>query len=293
VLIYFIHHTATAIQLPEVIASIARDLARAIDAEGAASAGPAGAANGPAPDVLQARLDREGRVVVAPAGGYLRFVRHATLVRIAAEYDAVIRLHYRPGHFLTHGHPMATVWPPGVADKIGRRLELVHITGPLRTLSQDIAFGIDQLVEIAIRALSPAVNDTFTALTCIDWLSENLCKIVAGWHPARVHRDERGFIRLISAEPAYDRLVRRAFEKIRQASLGMPAVMIRQLEGLARIMTETTNDGQRQVLLEQAAMIDRASERSVPEAADRADVRRYYEAVLAVEARLAAAEQAT
>ena len=69
----------------------------------------------------------------------------------------MIRLHYRPGHFLTHGHPMATVWPPEVADRIGRRLEGVHITGPLRTLSQDIAFGIDQLVEIAIRALSPAV----------------------------------------------------------------------------------------------------------------------------------------
>ena len=53
----------------------------------------------------------------------------------------------------------------------------MHITGPLRTLTQDIAFGIDQLVEIAIRALSPAVNDTFTAMTCIDWLGDSLCKI--------------------------------------------------------------------------------------------------------------------
>ena len=87
--------------------------------------------------------------------------------------------------------------------------------------------------------------------------------------------------------------MRRAFEKIRQASIGMPAVMIRQLEALARIMAETTSDGQRQVLLDQAAMIDRASERSVPEKADRADVRRWYEAVLTVEARLAGAQQAT
>jgi len=90
-----------------------------------------------------------------------------------------------------------------------------------------------------------------------------------------------------------DRLVQRAFEKIRQASLGMPAVMIRQLEALARIMAETMNDRQRQVLLEQAAMIDRASERSVPEADDRADVRRRYEAVLATQTRLADAQQAT
>jgi uncharacterized membrane protein len=83
VLIYFIHHIAAAIQLPAVIASIARDLGGAIDAE-----------------VLLARLDHSGRVVAAPASGSLRFVKHATLVRIAAEHDAVIRLHHRPGHFL-------------------------------------------------------------------------------------------------------------------------------------------------------------------------------------------------
>jgi Osmosensitive K+ channel His kinase sensor domain/Predicted membrane protein (DUF2254) len=101
------------------------------------------------------------------------------------------------------------------------------------------------------------------------------------WHPARVHRDGRGFIRVITAEPSHERLVQRAFEKIRQASLGMPAVMIRQLEALAKIMAETSSAGQRRVLLDQAAMIQRASERSVPEAADRDDVRRRYEAVLA------------
>jgi uncharacterized membrane protein len=103
-----------------------------------------------------------------------------------------------------------------------------------------------------------------------------------------VHRDGQGFVRVISTEPAYDRLVQRSFEKIRESSLGMPAIMIRELEALARIMTETTSDGQRRVLLEQAAMIDRASERSVPEACDRADIRRGYEAILTMESRLTA-----
>jgi uncharacterized membrane protein len=283
VLIYFIHHTATAIQLPEVIASIATDLAAAIDTEGAAPAGPAGIVNGPAADVLQARLDRDGRVVVAPAGGYLRFVRHATLVRIAAEYDAVIRLHYRPGHFLTHGHPMATVWPPGVADTIAHRLERVHITGPLRTLSQDIAFGIDQLVEIAIRALSPAVNDTFTAMTCIDWLGDSLCKIAVDWHPHVLHRDGNGEIRLITAPVSYERLVQRSFEKVRQAASGMPAVLIRQLEALEKVMA-VAPDARSAVLLDQAAMIQRLSLRSVFEPADQSDVTARYEALLKLHA---------
>jgi uncharacterized membrane protein len=111
---------------------------------------------------------------------------------------------------------------------------------------------------------------------------------MAQWHPARVHRDGRGFIRVIAAEPSYERLVQRSFEKIRQSSLGQPTVMIRMLEALARIMSDTTNEGQRRVLLEQAEMINRACERSVPEAGDRADIQRRYETVLTVESRLTA-----
>jgi uncharacterized membrane protein len=283
VLIYFIHHTATAIQLPEVIASIARDLTKAIDDETVGPSQLAELVNGPSPAVLQARLDRSGQVVAAPASGYLRFVKNATLIAIAGEYDAVIRLHYRPGHFLTQGHPMATVWPPEVADKIRHRLERVHITGPLRTLTQDIAFGIDQLVEIAIRALSPAVNDTFTAMTCIDWLGDSLCRIAVDWHPQVYHRDRGGQIRLIAAPVSYERLVARSFEKIRQASGGMPAVLIRQLEALSKIMAVAPR-GRTQVLLDQAAMIQRVSLRTVPEQADQADIAARHEALFTLHA---------
>jgi uncharacterized membrane protein len=290
VLIYFIHHTAISIQLPQVIAGIAADLTDAIAEQGAGNAEPH-AKNGPTAVELLSRAETGGGVLFAPASGYVQFIKHQDLVKLASQADAVINLEQRPGHFIVRGHRFATVWPPEAVPLVSQALGRAHIVGPHRTLTQDVSFGIDQLVEIGTRALSPAVNDTFTALTCIDWLGDNLCKIVAGWHPARVHRDAAGFIRVIAAEPAYDRLVQRSFEKIRQASLGMPAVMIRMLDALARIMAETTSQGQRRVLLEQAAMIDRACERSVPEAADRADVQRRYEAILTVESRLTQAAQ--
>jgi uncharacterized membrane protein len=289
VLIYFIHHTATSIQLPHVIASIAGELSQAIEEQGgydtrsAAGPGPAG----PSAAELARWMEAGGGVVRAPASGYLQFIRHDVLVQFAAEADAVISLSYRPGHFLVQGHPVALVWPPEAAARVSDALGRAHITGPVRTLTQDVSFGIDQLVEIAIRALSQAVNDTFTALTCIDWLADSLCQITVRWHPAGVHRDDRGFIRIIAAEPSHERLVQRAFEKIREASPGMPAVMIRQLDALAKIMADTSTGGQRRVLLDQAAMILRASERSVPEKADRDDVRRRYEDVLAAETRSA------
>ena len=286
VLIYFIHHTAVSIQLPQVIAGIAADLAGAIKEQGSGNARPH-QTSGPTATELLNRAEAGGGVLFAPASGYVQFIQHQKLVRLAAQADAVINLEHRPGHFVVRGHRFATVWPPEAAPLVSQALGRAHIVGPYRTLSQDVSFGIDQLVEIALRALSAAVNDTFTALTCIDWLGENLCKIVTGWHPARVHRDGEGFIRVIAAEPAYDRLVQRSFEKIRQSSLGTPAVMIRMLEALARIMDETTSEGQRRVLLDQAAMIDQACERSVPEAADRADIRRRYEVILTMHARLA------
>jgi uncharacterized membrane protein len=158
---------------------------------------------------------------------------------------------------------------------------VAHITGSNRTLAQDLAFAVDQLVEIAIRALSPAVNDTFTAMTCIDWLGESLCKVTTRWRPLRVHRDSHGFVRVITAHVSYARLIERAFDKIRQAGRGMPAVLIRQLDAISKIVEHTTIEQQRDLLVAQAALILEASEQSVPQASDRADVKRAYDAVAA------------
>ncbi len=287
VLIYFIHHIATTIQLPQVIASIAGDLSKAIDAE---SRDSGGFEAGPSVAELLARMSEGGGTVPAPSSGYLQFIRHETLVGLATEKGAVIRLLYRPGHFLVQGHPIATVWPRDAAPAVTRELRRGHVTGPYRTLTQDLAFAVDQLVEIAIRALSPAVNDTFTAMTCIDWLGESLCKVTTRWDPPRVHRDSHGYVRVITAHVSYRRLVERAFEKIRQAGRGMPAVMIRQLEALTKIMDHTTSAEQRELLMAQAAMILRACEESVPEPSDRGDVLREYDEVVAAAERVAAAQ---
>ncbi|HTY30392.1 DUF2254 domain-containing protein [Mycobacterium sp.] len=287
VLIYFIHHIATQIQLPQVIASIAEDLAHAVAVQSAdrprSTRKPA---QGPSLDELLAAIETTGSVIRTPKSGYLQFIRHQTLVRVATQADAVIRLPYRPGHFLVEGRELASVWPATAAAQVADYLARAQATGPHRTLTQDVAFGVDQLVEIALRALSPAVNDTFTALTCIDWLGDCLCKIARVWTPTQVHRDNRGVIRVISDQVSYERLVQRAFEKIRQASRGMPAVMIRQLDALTTIMEQTTDPQRAQVLMDQAAMIHRANAESVPEESDRADVDRRYVALRALHERL-------
>jgi uncharacterized membrane protein len=286
VLVVFIDHIAKSIQLPRVVASIAGDLRRAIEAETALAAGAdeeeAQTPNaGPSLAEATLRLEQDSDLVYAPSSGYLQFVRIDTLIEIATRSSAVIRLLHRPGHFVGEGQPLAEVWPARAAPGVARALGGAHATGPHRTLTQDLSFAVDQLVEIAVRALSPAVNDPFTALACIDWLGDSLCKIAGRWQPQAVHRDATGRVRVIVVTVGFRRLVERAHDKIRQASREMPAVMIRQLDALAKVMIYTSTEEQREVLLEQTEMIMRSCEESVPEQGDRADVRRHYEAVLA------------
>ena len=286
VLIYFIHHIAKSIQLPEVIAGIAADLMRAIDAEfpiGDADENlPFLTGNEKSVPELLRLLDERGGTVTADSSGYLQFVGYAQLVAIASRTDAVIRLNYRPGHFVVAGGPLATVWPRGAAEQVRLALAEAHVTGPHRTLMQDPVFAIDQLVEIAIRALSPAVNDTFTALTCIDWLSAGLSRLSARTLVEAFYRDGFGRVRLIESDPSYAKMVNRAFDKIRQAARGMPAVIIRLLHALAVVTEQTTSAPQRLILLRQAAMIFRMAEESVPDANDLEDIRVRYRRLLAL-----------
>ena len=304
VLIYFIHHIAKTIQLPEVIAGIARDLLHAIDAEfpisltatapptatTAATAGATATSSsttdgeagvGRSVDELLQLIEERGSPVPATDSGYLQFVGYAQLIDIATHTDSVIRLNHRPGHFISAGHALATVWPGGAAQQVSLALAKAHVTGPHRTLMQDPVFAIDQLVEIAIRALSPAVNDTFTALTCIDWLSAGLCQVSQRRLAEGVYRDGFGRVRLIESSQSYGRMVNRAFDKIRQAAKGMPAVIIRMLDALTSVMSETQNAAQRATLLRQGEMILRMTAESVTEPDDLADIQDRYDRLVA------------
>jgi uncharacterized membrane protein len=282
VLIYFLNHIASMIQLPVVIARIAGTLADEIAAQDRGGVSDVGVAHGPSAEELLARLAESGAPIRTPRSGYLQVIRHDSLIKIASGADAVVQLPYRPGHFLVAGQVMAWVWPPDAAGSVEKSLALGHVTGAYRTLPQDISFGLDQLVEIALRALSPAVNDTFTALTCVDWIADCLCRISISWRPQRIRRDAEGRIRVIAYEADFDRLVERTFDTIRQAAVGMPSIMIRQLDALAKVIEQTPDRSRRTVLIRQAEAIQRANLSTVAEPMDRDDVTQRYEATMAL-----------
>ena len=281
ILIYFIHHIAKSIQLPEVIAGIADDLMHSIDAEFPQRVGDAPSpaeklASGKGVTELLKLVEDRGAVVPSQVSGYIQYVGYAQLISIATRTDSFIRLEHRPGHFLAEGRPLALVWPREAAPVVAEALGKVHVVGPHRTLVQDPVFAIDQLVEIAIRSLSSAVNDTFTALTCVDWVAAGLSRVSGRVLDEGVYRDADGRVRLIESDPSYARMVNRAFDKIRQSAAGMPAVLIRLIDSLGSVMVDTTSADQRVVLRRQADMVLRLSEETVREENDLEEIRFRY-----------------
>ena len=175
---------------------------------------------------------------------------------------------HRPGHFPVQGQIVGLVASPTAAPAVSNALAPAHLIGPKRTLTQDLGFAIDQLVAVAIRAISPAVNDTFNALNCIDWLGDCLCRAARVPLPDGLYRDRARVLRLVDPVITLERIVNGATDKIRQ------------LENFAKVAALASAVQQLDVVARYAAMIVELSMISIPEAHDRADVQSAYDNLL-------------
>jgi uncharacterized membrane protein len=190
----------------------------------------------------------------SPKSGYLQHVDHGALVAAARKADALIVLRFRPGQFVLRGEPLVAIVPSGKTHELEAAVDRGVSIGSHRTLTQDSEFGIAQIVEIGIRALSPAVNDTFTGVACVDWLSDALLTLAerppleGNWY------DTGSALRVWMPPVRLERLVKLAFDQIRQAAATTPAVLIRQLEAICRLAPRLS-DACRRVLSEQADAI--------------------------------------
>jgi uncharacterized membrane protein len=256
-LVYYSHRIATSIQNPDMIGAIVDDL---YVAAGTAHASGRGEGTGAPPDdAAILRQAETGAVVSSAKSGYLQHVDHSALVTEARAVDALVVLRFRPGQFVLRGEPLAAIVPTENAHGLARAINRgIHI-GRHRTLTQDSEFGISQVIEIAIRALSPAVNDTYTGVACVDWLADALLTLAerppleGNWY------DTDSRLRVWMPPVRLERLVKLAFDQIRQASTTTPAVLIRQLESIRRL-TPRLPEACREALSEQAdAILESAS----------------------------------
>lgn len=260
VLIFFIHHIAQSIQAPTVIAAIAADLKEVID-----DLYPEPIGDTP-PDALQhraelesqlpARLDQDSVEILAGHAGYLQRIEAEPLLKEAQRGDLIVRVDRRPGQFLLAHDVVMHAWPAArVVDGVRESLSQTFSIASQRSHTQDVEFGVDQLVEIALLGLSPGVNDPFTAIMCIDRLAETLSHFAQRAIPSPYREDNDGRLRVIAYPMELPKIIDAAFNQIRQNSSRSLATMIRLLEAFERIGTHLPDEDSRACLRQQADMV--------------------------------------
>jgi len=215
VLIFFIHHTAASIQVSSLIDSVGKELDATLlrNCCERVSRTDDGRSGIPVLNNLP-----EGQTVRARQQGYLLQIDYEGLTKIAVRKNGVFHVLIQPGDYLVGGMPII-VFDSGLLEEADcDEIYSGIYVGSDRSPEQDIEFGFLQLAEIGVRALSPGINDPFTAVNCLDRASAAFCLFAEREIPSANHRDEDGNIRVIARTVTYDRMVEAAFHHIHDAA---------------------------------------------------------------------------
>ncbi len=279
-LIFFIHHVSSSILAENLIGRVAADLQESIEHLFPESLGDDGDEEELEPPEMP---EAEAHEIDAERSGFIQAVDGERVLQLAIEKNLCVRLHRRPGDFIAEGSLLAEIWPKTKAGvQVSTELRSTLVLGRHRTPRQDLEYSIDQLVEVAVRAMSPGINDPFTAITCVEWLGVALIQVAGRKFPPRFRRDEGGQLRVIVDATDYAGIAAACLNQIRQFGCASVAVTIRLLDVLERVANEVRSPEYRAILGQHARAIRDDGIAQAANASDRA----------AIEQRFAAAEKA-
>ena len=273
-LIVFIHQIATSIQADNVISDISDVIYEKIDALFPEEMGEEKEDKSiVSVDIEMAKFSKQ-IAILSPKNGYLQYIDNEVLMEEVVANDALLDLYHRPGGFLVKGMEIGKLAINRELEQSElEKLQKQFVIGKTKTSQQDLEFSIHQMVEIAARALSPGVNDPFTAITCIDNLTAALTGLAKLKFPSKYRYDDEGKLRIIANTVDFEGALDAAFNQIRQFSGGSPSVIIRLMEALITIHGFTTNAKDRGAVIEHAEMVLRMGEETIFEKNDLKDLR--------------------
>jgi uncharacterized membrane protein len=215
----------------------------------------------------------------ATATGFIESVDPDAVLEAASGTDLVVRLTRRPGDFVVEGSELMRVWPCGRIDATMRHRLLRTISlASRRSPTQDVEFALQQLVEVALRALSPASNDPFTAIDCVERLGAALVRLGRRRIPSHLRFDYHGHLRVIATPSSYSDIVNTAFDQIRRNAREDVAVTARILQVFAEVGACGVDPRMSRALLAQAESIERASRAADLDPRDLQDLARRFAA---------------
>lgn len=275
VLIYFFHHVSQSIRAENIVVLVAKDVMCAIDRYLDNKA----LTNHTHLVISTDQQPEFGYPIMSPSDGYIQTVDHKTLTEFACKHKVCIKLKVSAGNFVTQGQPIIEA-NQALDESHGQNLLRHLIIGEFRTGEDDPVYGIHQLVEVAVRALSPGINDPNTAISCIDWLRVIVKKFIECKLPSPLVFDENNELRLITDALHFEKVVATAFNQIRQNAYSTPSVIIRLLEVLVELVSYCDTKAQATPLLEQAKMLQSGVSKDNIVTHDKTDIDRSYQAVL-------------
>lgn len=278
-LIFFLHLVAKSLIADEVISRVARELEQNIRSLAPLEPGKARAAIPEVP--LPQDFEERSAIVHSREEGYVQAVEYERLVRLASEHGFILRLSFDAGAFMCRDGWLAHIHPGRVlTPAIGREIHKAILIGTMRTPTQDVEFSIRHLVDVALRALSPGINDANTALVVIDHLRGALSSLMGRSLPTAVHRDDAGTIRVVGTYPGYNDVIDAALSQIRHSAASHPSVVISLLDALGRIAEHVRLPAQRDSLLRHSRLIFEAGLREPGEEHDRANIQSAFAATV-------------
>jgi uncharacterized membrane protein len=225
-LLFYVHKVARSIIADNVVERVASDLQSTIQEILPKREGSSDQTEPPL------SLQSAGPVSLGRAG-YIQTIDYGALVREARRNSAIFQLEVRAGHFVLRHGAHVRVHPDTAASvSVTSSIRDAFVIGPERTPAQDLEYGVRQLVEIAVRALSPGINDPFTAIAVIDRLAAALEEILSRKLPPKVLRDDDGVVRVLADRTDFKGLLGAAFDLIREAAARHPAILIRMADVL-------------------------------------------------------------
>lgn len=281
VLIYFIHHVANAIQAEHLIASVAHELEDAIDHMFPEELGDAepGAEGGE--EEMAAGMAGEGDLIESRQSGYVQTIDDAKLMAVACAEDLVLELLRRPGEFVMKGTGLLRIRPAGrVSNDLAERIRGTFIFGRRRTPTQDPEYAVHSLVEIGARALSPGINDPFSAMACLDWLGAALSQLAGRKIPSRFRYDERGRLRVIAGGTAFSEMADAALNQIRQYGRHSVSVLLRLLDTIVAVSESVRRVRDRESLRQHADKVMQDAREALSNELDLQEVEKRHRATL-------------
>ena len=218
----------------------------------------------------------------SPKNGYFQYIDSESLIELISSYDALLELHNRPGDYLVKNLEIGILYcNEKPTEKQLNKIYNQFVFGRDKSYNQDIEFSIHQMVEIASRALSPGVNDPFTAITCIDNLTAIVCLFTEINFPSSYRVDQQEQLRVIANTTSFEGILDASFNQIRQFSAGNPSVIIRLMEGLITINKLAHRDNQIKAIRKHAKMVLNSGKESIKEELDFLDLEERSKKILA------------